>query len=198
MISIVMRNDQRQIILAGTALILGAATAHALLSQSSLEECIRLLIRQTARISVVLFCAAFTASSAHKLFRNSVTKWNLRNRRWIGLSFALSHTVHLLAILALKRIASDFEFESAVLIFGGMAYVFIAAMTATSFDGAVKTMGARRWKLLHKSGMYVLWAVFAVSYLPRAAESPPYIVPAALVVFALVLRIAAYANTRTS
>ena len=42
-------------------------------------------------------------------------------------------------------------------------------MAATSFDGAVRWMGHRRWKLLHKTGMYT--SSSSRSYAPRALVS---------------------------
>ena len=120
-----------------------------------------------------------------------LTRWMMRNRRWLGLSFALSHFVHLAAILMLGRIAPDFEIEAMTIVFGGLAYVFIAALAATSFDGAVTMLGKRRWQLLHKTGMYYIWFIFAQSYTPRAFMSAAYIPAAALLFGVIALRIAA-------
>src|SRR5688572_22329353 len=98
---------------------------------------IRGIIRATARSSFALFSLAFTASAAHHFWPNAWTRWQLRNRRQLGVSFALSHFVHLLAIMALGRIAPEelaTEANAVTWIFGGLAYVFIALMAATSFD----------------------------------------------------------------
>lgn len=174
-----------------TAAALALLAAHALSSSPSAEEAARLLIRQTARLSLVTFCAAFAASSAVRLWPGAATRWMMRNRRWLGLSFALSHLFHLIAILALLEIAPDFEVETTSIVFGGAAYVFIAALAATSFDGAVARLGKRRWQLLHKTGVYYIWVIFALSYTPRALTTVAY-VPAALLLYAaLALRIAA-------
>ncbi|MGH8187112.1 MAG: hypothetical protein ACREUC_11145, partial [Steroidobacteraceae bacterium] len=76
-------------------------------------------------------------------------------------------------------------------IFGGLAYVFIAAMAATSFDRTTGMIGPRAWKILHTTGSYYIWLIFANSYISRAAMIPEYIPAAVLVVLALALRIAA-------
>ena len=61
----------------------------------------RMVIRATARTSLVLFLAAFAASAAFKLWPGPVTRWLRRNRRQLGLGFAMSHLIHALAIMAL-------------------------------------------------------------------------------------------------
>lgn len=174
-----------------TAVALLLLIAHALATAPSGEEATRLIIRQTARLSLVAFCAAFAASSLLRLWPMPATRWMMRNRRWLGLSFALSHLTHLVAILTLVRIAPDFEIEPMTIVFGGLAYVFIAALAATSFDGAVALLGKRRWQLLHKTGMYYIWFIFAQSYTPRALSSPAYIPAAALLFGVIALRFAA-------
>lgn len=59
----------------------------------------RMLIRASARSSLLLFVAAFTAGALVRLRSTPATRWTIRNRRWLGLGFAFSHLIHLLAIL---------------------------------------------------------------------------------------------------
>ena len=59
-------------------------------------------IDATGRSSLLLFSIAFTASSLRSLWKTPLTIWTLRNRRWIGLSFAASHFIHLALILAVS------------------------------------------------------------------------------------------------
>ena len=183
-----------QIILVTTVLI-AAAVTHAVISlDSGGEETVRLVIRQTARISIVLFSAAFAASSLVRLWPATWSRWMMRHRRWLGLSFALSHAVHLAAIIRLGTVAPAFEVDMTTRIFGGMAYVFIALMAATSFDGAVRLLGTRNWQRLHEAGSYYIWFIFVQSYLPRALESAPYVAPTLLLFAALGVRMAARAR----
>jgi hypothetical protein len=127
----------------------------------------RAAVRLSATTSFALFTTAFVASSVRALWPNDLTRWLLANRRYIGVSFAASHAIHLVAIVALLRIAPDFAINAATLVGGGLAYVFLAAMTATSFDRSAAWLGPRRWRLLHKTGMYYCWFIFFISYLPR-------------------------------
>jgi methionine sulfoxide reductase heme-binding subunit len=155
-------------------------------------EAVRRVIRVTARSSIVLFLLAFTAAAVWRFWPNAWTRWQRQNRRYLGVSFAISHFVHLAAILELQRIAPDVVGANAITwIGGGLAYVFIAAMTITSFDRTTKMIGPRAWKVLHTTGSYYIWLIFASTYLGRAGKMPAYIPVAALVVGAIGLRIAA-------
>ena len=155
-------------------------------------EGVRLVIRATARTSLALFLIAFTASSLMRLWPGDATRWIVRNRRWFGLGFAWSHLLHLLAILWLfGNYAGQVPAPPmATLVGGSIAYVFIALMAATSFDGAVRWMGARNWQRLHKVGVWYVWIVFMTSYGKRAVLMPEYIPPVVLLVVAATLRFA--------
>lgn len=82
--------------------IVSAILVVALITMSVLPpaEGARAAIRFTARTSLVLFLLAFTASALHRFWLCGVTVWLRRNRRYLGLSFAGSHLVHAVAILA--------------------------------------------------------------------------------------------------
>jgi sulfoxide reductase heme-binding subunit YedZ len=151
-------------------------------------------VRVTARTSVALFLAAFTAAALWRLWPNAWTRWQRQNRRYLGVSFAVSHGVHLVAIFWLQHVR-PVEFAQSVTVVtwmgGGLAYVFIAAMAATSFDRTTQMIGPRAWKILHTTGSYYIWLIFANSYIGRAVAMPEYIPAAALVLLALAVRIAA-------
>lgn len=149
----------------------------------------RMLIRASARTSLLLFVSAFAASSLMRLWPAPATRWTIRNRRWLGLGFAFSHLVHLIAILWLFAGLGDRPLPPmATAIGGGIAYVFIALLAATSFDGAVRKLGARNWRRLHKMGVWYIWAIFLFSYGGRAAADPFYLPPALLLVAAAAIR----------
>jgi DMSO/TMAO reductase YedYZ heme-binding membrane subunit len=155
-------------------------------------EAIRLLIRMTARTSLLLFLLAFTASALARLAPSAASRWVRANRRYIGVSFAISHGLHLAAIVALAR-QDPALFDSLTspvsLIGGGFAYVLIALMAATSFDSTARLIGPRAWRLLHLTGSWVVWIIFLNSYGRRALENPVYIPPVALLLLAVTLRL---------
>src|SRR5215510_13101545 len=57
-------------------------------------EGVRMVIRFTARSSLVLFCLAFSATALARLWPTAGSRWQRRNRRYLGLSFAASHAMH--------------------------------------------------------------------------------------------------------
>jgi sulfoxide reductase heme-binding subunit YedZ len=174
-------------------IVVAAIVAAALAFGSAPGEGLRSGIRATATSSLALFLLAFVASSLHALRPSAGAKWLLRNRRYVGVGFATSHAAHLGLILGLvARDAADFSarVSSTTVIGGGIGYVFIAAMTATSFDRTARWLGRRLWRILHTTGMYLLWGIFFFSYVGRI-PSPRYTTFTALLVAALALRIAA-------
>jgi len=177
--------------------LLGTLTAGLLLMAAGVlvlgsDEGVRQLIRATARSSLVLFLLAFTASAAVRHWPGIVTRWQLANRRQLGLGFAVSHTIHAAAIVGFAWIdPSGFHAATSPgnFVSGGLAYVFIVLMAATSFDGAVRWMGARRWKLLHLAGLYFLWMSFLITFGKRIPVSSGYVLPVIILLSALVLRL---------
>lgn len=168
------------------------------------EPGVRAGIRVTARTSYALFLLSFVASSCASIFSSGppwaarAGKWLLRNRRALGVSFAVSMGLHLALILTLAA-AHPRSFFATVqplsMIGGGIGYAFIALMALTSFDRSARWMGRRAWKALHKTGMYYLWIVFAFSYLGRA-RVPVYAVLVALLGGGLALRAVAALRQR--
>ena len=183
-----------------SAALAGMTAAIALLAGTD-EAGVRLVIRATARTSLVLFLLAFTASSLRRLAPSPTTTWLVRNRRYLGVSFAVSHGLHLVAILIVAgRWPHPFMEQSATaggLIGGGLGYLFLIAMTATSTNAAVAWMGSRRWRRLHLIGGAYLWIVFAVAYLGRAAVDPLYLPPALALLAAVGVRLAARLRQRS-
>jgi len=170
------------------AFIVVAASAATLGVQGAGEEGIRAVIRLTARTSFILFNAAFAASALAARWPSRVTRWLLANRRQVGVSFAASHFVHLLAILALSRLMVVFGDPS--ILIAVLGYVAIAAMTATSFDRTAAWLGPRRWRRLHLTAGWFIWLVFLASYLPRTIlESPAYLPFVIVLVAVLALRL---------
>ncbi|PPQ18013.1 hypothetical protein CV770_17910 [Bradyrhizobium sp. AC87j1] len=140
-------------------------------------EGVRMVIRFTARSSLLLFCLAFSAAALARLWPNAWTRWQRRNRRYLGLSFAASHAIHAVAIVVFAWMdpASFAEATSAVsYIFGGIGYGFIIAMSATSFDRTAARIGSRAWRTLHLVGGYYLWLQFMVSFGKRVPAMPLY------------------------
>jgi len=155
------------------------------------EDGLRLVIRATARTSAALFVLAFAASALWRLWPTAASRWLLVNRRYVGVSFAVSHLCHLLAILTLVGLFSA-RAGLVTVVLGGVGYLVVAAMVATSFDRSAAWLGARRWQQLHTAGVYYLWGIFLATFAPRTPESPVlYGTITLMLVAALGLRLAA-------
>ncbi len=176
-------------LVAWTALVVGGAGAGILVSQGTGEAGLLCVLHATARTSLLLFLCVFLASTARACWPNRATEWLLDNRRYLGVSFATSHTVHLAAIVALTRVSAHRP-DKAVLLLGGLGFLLILAMTITSFDRTAALLGARRWKSLHTAGIYYIWSVFVLTYLGNAAKDPKAAASVALLLGALAFRLA--------
>ena len=181
-----------------TIILLTAVLVPCLLLDDAVETA-RIIIRATARASLLLFLLAFAASAMVRLLLGSLTRWQRRNRRYLGLAFAVSHALHLVAIVAFARLDPVAFWQvtnTSMVVTGGLAYLFIAAMAATSFDRAPALIGARSWSLLHRVGAWYIWLSFAVAFGRRAAIDPAYWPAMLLIAAALVIRILAWGMKR--
>lgn len=160
-------------------------------------EGVRMVIRFTARSSLTLFCLAFSAAALAQLWPNAWTRWQRRNRRYLGLSFAASHAIHAVAIVVFARMdpAGFAEATSVVsYIFGGIGYAVILVMSATSFDRTAALIGPRAWRTLHLVGGYYLWFQFLVSFGMRVPAMPLYAAFLVPLLIVLALRMIAMAR----
>src|SRR6266851_4291755 len=149
-----------------TLTLIGLSVWIAAMRQFEVEG-IRMVIRFTARTSLLLFCLAFGAAALARLWPNAWTRWQRRNRRYLGVTFAASHGLHAIAIAAfasMDPLGYAAATSAASYIFGGIGYAFIIAMTATSFDRTAQAIGPRAWRLLHLTGGYYLLFQFTVSF----------------------------------
>ena len=132
-------------------------------------------IDATGRSSLILFAIAFTSSSLESLWPSSLLRWTLRNRRWIGLSFASSHFIHLGLIVSMTVLILDpfvSQQSMAQWVFGGLAYGFVFLMALTSTDQAQHWMGMKNWKRLHFVGSHWIWVLFLLTYVKHVKEGP--------------------------
>ena len=180
--------------LTGLLSLLLLAMAAAFLSLHPDIEGLRLVIRATARTSLVLFALAFSAAAMAQLVVSDATRWQRRNRRYLGVSFAVSHVIHLVALIALVQTDQGLFWtltNPANIVLAGAAYLFIAAMTVTSFDRTAAWLGARTWRLLHLVGGWYIWLSFAVAIGKRLPQGPIYWAMMAVVIAVGIVRLIA-------
>ena len=165
-------------------LLLGMSVTFAALHGWDVDG-LRLVIRATARASLALLLLAFTAGALVRMAPSAITRWQRRNRRYLGVSFAVSHVIHLAELFALASIDRELFWTlttPANVILAGAAYLFIAAMTATSVDTTAAWFGPRKWRLLHLAGSWYIWVSFAVAVGKRLPLGPDYWAMFALII----------------
>ncbi len=149
-----------------SALAVGAALA---IGTTASEDAL-LAARWTARAALPIFLLTYLASSLYRLAPNDLTRSLLRQRRQWGLAFALSHSIHLVALLINITLYRPRPLMS--LAGGALAYLFVYLMAITSTDSWQRKLG-HRWKQLHSIGIHLTWAVFLVGYGSRAFHADP-------------------------
>ena len=165
------------------------------------EDAIRRTIRITAGSSLLLFTAAFSASSLVQLFGRERWQFLLTARRRLGLSFALSHSFHLVALILLLQLVFHGDISKfGDVTLGAVIYLFIYLMAATSNDASVRRLGARNWKRLHKVGGYLVFLGLFGSYLGGALKQGEihYWLYSAVGVALLLLRVTAFWSHRNT
>ena len=120
------------------------------------------MIGFSVRLAVPFIFLVVAASSMQILFPGSFSKWWLRNRKYIGMCFAVAMSWQGLFIFIMSYFFRNYYFENVYLfrdeLEGSIGYIFLPAMVVTSFHFGRKHLSSKQWKLLHKSGIYFLWA----------------------------------------
>jgi DMSO/TMAO reductase YedYZ heme-binding membrane subunit len=188
---------------AALALVLEAVAAVAMFGTG--VEGLQALARYSGRAGLLWFALVFSIAPLHRLAPGEWTRLALRRRRSLGLAFGAHHLVHLVELLTYLEVSGKgFDVSRAA---GGMVgYAFLVAMMLTSTDKAVARLGAKNWKRLHRTGLWYLWIVFLLTYLPRVRGQRPtagggpleWSVCLAIVVALAALRLAAFTARRRS
>jgi sulfoxide reductase heme-binding subunit YedZ len=162
------------------------------------DDNLRFVLRLTARSAFLIFLLAFIARPLQQVFPTAATHTLLRYRRQIGVAFAGVHTVHLLVILTRVQLVPEFQLTAKNHL-GAITYLLILLMLITSFDGPARSVGRKNWKILHKTGLYVIAVSFIQTLLPNSEQElymPEYILFSSLIFGAILLRMTAFFNTR--
>lgn len=148
-------------------------------------------VRISAIVAFPLWASSFLASSLARLAPGPTTKALRGLRRSVGLAFSVALFVHMLCVLRLGQIEPEILEPSLTSVGGGIGFLLTFAMAATSNDAAIKRLGGKRWRTLHRSGQVYLAGVFFVTYLGRVADEGTHW-PAFLIILSVIaLRIAA-------
>ena len=120
------------------------------------------MIGFSVRWAVPFIFIVVATSSLQRLFPGPIPMWLLRNRKYIGLCFAVAMAWQGLFIFTMSMFFRDYYYEDIYFLRdeleGSVGYLFLVAMVLTSFQFARKHLTSKQWKLIHKSGLYFLWA----------------------------------------
>ncbi len=120
------------------------------------------MISFSVRFAVPFIFLVVAASSVQVLFPGPLSTWWLRNRKYLGLCFAVAMAWQGLFIFVLSYFMRDFYYEDVYLLRdeleGSVGYIFLPALVLTSFHFGRKHLSQTQWKLIHKTGIYFLWA----------------------------------------
>jgi sulfoxide reductase heme-binding subunit YedZ len=160
-------NGWRLFALIAIPICLVIGTAMLKVDLGSAEE-ISSLIQLSVRCSVPWLYLAFAASSLQLLFPNTFTRWLMRNRRIIGLCFAGGMAWQLLFIVwmvtGFYRYYADEVYLFGDIIVQIPGYLFLIAMTLTSFMPVRRRLSSKQWRTLHTTGAYFLWGTVWSTY----------------------------------
>jgi methionine sulfoxide reductase heme-binding subunit len=155
-------------------------------------EGVRLLIRATARTSLVFFCLAYVAQAAFALWPSRATRWLRQHRRQWGWLLVVSHTLHAAGIAAFMLMDPALFMQRTpmlTIVTGGVAFVWLWLMGGTSFDRSAAWLGRAAWARLHTWGSHYLWLSFLVAFAKRVPNDPVYLLPVILLLAVMGLRL---------
>lgn len=156
----------------GATISLAACAAFALLLHGTGIEGLQAVARYTGRAGLLWFALVFSVSPWMRVFPGPLARAAMQRRRQLGLAFGYHHFVHLAALLAyLSAAGKDLAIGRAA--GGATAYLLLGLMMLTSTDAAVKRLGPANWMRLHRTGLWVLWLVFAITYTSRILGKVP-------------------------
>lgn len=176
------------------------AAAAYLLTTGVTDDSISLALRISGRFAFLILIVAFAARPLQQLLKAPWTAKLLRNRRQLGVAFAGIHTAHFGLILMRINHVPEFGAGSPFSLSGAFTYVVILAMLVTSFSGPTRALGPRAWKVLHKLGIFFLFAAFLRTQLPHSIAELELAngLLIALAGAALIVRVAAFVANRRS
>jgi hypothetical protein len=184
-------------------LTLGGMVAGMLIIGISSPEATVKLIRLSVQFASPWILIAFVTSALVTLFPGAISQWLLRNRRYTGLSFAAGFAWQAVFIAVLLYLYPAYYWDelhkTSDLVGRSLSYVFLLALTVTSFYPVRRKLSRGQWSWLHWVGIWYFWAAIWVSYTEQALSQNAKtidVVFAVLGLLALILRLAANIKSR--
>jgi len=177
-------------VLLASLFVTGAASLLTVVAGDFSDDSFGFVLRWSARFALVIYLLIFIARPLRQLGTHPVSRSLARNRRFIGIGFAAVMTIHLVFLI--------WHNGPTVNLPGFVTYAMVYLMLLTSFDRPARWLGPKRWRALHKAGLYWLAIPFSVSIVAGLIETgrAVYIVLTALIALALTVRVAAFVRAR--
>ncbi len=162
------------------------------------------MIRFSVQLASPWVFLAFIATPLSQLAPGAFANWLLRNRRYFGLSFAAGFVWQAVFIGVMLARHSAYYWEElhndVDLFLRIISYVFLFALTVTSFFPVRRRMRQEHWRYLHLVGIWYFWAAIWVSYAGQVASEGARTIDfvyTTLGLLALSLRLVAYQKARS-
>ncbi len=162
------------------------------------------MIRSSVQLASPWIFLAFVARPLVQLYPSDFSHWLLRNRRYIGLSFAAGFAWQAVFIAVLLTLYPDYYWQvlhnTADLVLRMLSYLLLLALTITSFYPVRRAMCPKDWRILHLVGIWYFWGAIWVSYAGVLLNGNARIVAIVYVVaglVALTVRLAAHLKNRS-
>jgi len=185
-------NQKNWTVLLTSMLAIGVPVLAFLQMNAADEESVSLVLRLTAWMSFLVYVLIFITRPVRQLFESTLTQTMLKNRRYFGIVFAGSHTIHLALII---KFVLDPNNLPPTLLIGGTAYALLYLMLITSFNAPAAVIGPVAWRRLHKTGLYWIGGAFALTFISSFLSAPDNLVyqaSTALIFAAIFVRILAF------
>ena len=162
------------------------------------------MIRLSVQLASPWIFLAFLARPLVQLYPGSFSKWLLRNRRYLGLSFAAGFSWQAVFIAVLLALHPDYYWQvlhnTADFVLRMLSYLLLLALTVTSFYPVRRAMRPNSWRALHLVGIWYFWAAIWVSYVGVLLIGDTRIIAIVYVIAGLIVvtfRVAAYLKKRS-
>jgi len=163
-------NQRNTIVLLASAGSTGIFSASYLALAGVSDESMGVVLRLSAQTAFVVLLVVFIARPLRQLVATPTTAVLSRNRRLLGITFAGVHTAHLGLLVFWANQNPDFELNLTANYLGALTYLVIFLMLITSYDRPARAIGPGNWKILHKVGLYLVFASFLQTQVPRSLD----------------------------
>ena len=170
---------------------------------SSAESAVS-MIRLSVQLASPWIFLAFVARPLVQLHPGSLSRWLLRNRRYLGLLFAAGFAWQGVFIAVLLALHPDYYWQvlhnTADFVLRMLSYLLLLALTVTSFYPVRRAMRPNTWRVLHLVGIWYFWAAIWVSYVGVLLIGDTRIIAIVYVMAGLIVltvRVAAYLKKRS-